>query len=105
MISVDCLGWFDAFFTPHCNVANENTNRLEHMRESLRNSELIGIGISNCCALEIIDDNYRLVTDDASNYAIEAYGIKSYWKNGKYIVEFLDTSENFKKIDALFSKE
>ncbi len=104
MISVDCLGWFDAFFTPHCNVANENTNRLEHMQESLRNTELIGIGISNCCALEIIDDNYRLVTDDASNYGIDAYGIKSYWKNGKYIVEFLDTSENFKKTDALFSK-
>ena len=57
MINVDCLNFINAFFSPHCNIANENTNRLQHMKESLKNSELIGLGISNCCAIEIIDDN------------------------------------------------
>lgn len=104
MINVDCLDFINAFFTPHCNIANENINRLKHMKESLKNSELIGLGISNCCAIEIIDDKYRLIADDASNYGIEAYGIKTYWANNQYIEEFIDKSDTFKDISILLTK-
>lgn len=104
MINVDGLNFINAFFTPHCNVANENTNRLEHMKQSLKDKEMIGLGISNCCAIEIIDDKYRLITTDASNYGIEAYGIKNYWNNGKYIEEYLDKSNEFKNLSDLLNK-
>lgn len=104
MITVDCLGWFNAFFTPHCNVVNESTDRLKHMKDSLQGTDLIGIGVSNCCALEIVDDAYRLITDDASNYGIEAYGIKAYWKGNEYVVEQLDASLNYKSVNELFSR-
>lgn len=105
MINVDCLQFVNAFFTPHCNVVNENMNRLQHMKESLKNTDMIGLGISNCCAIEIIDDKYRLITSDASNYGIEAYGIKTYWKDGEYIKAQIDTSDSYKNLSQLLSKE
>ena len=42
---------------------------------------MIGLFMSNCTALEIIDNNYRLITCDASYHNIEAYGLRAYWKN------------------------
>ncbi len=55
--------------------------------------------MSNCTALEIVDDKYRLITSDAS-YHNEAFGLKSYWKNGEYI----DTSFDFKPLKDLLTK-
>ena len=104
MISLNCLNFINAFFTPHCNVSNSNTNRLQHMKESLKNSNLVGLGMSNCCAIEIIDDKYRLLTEDASNYNIESYGIKTYWKDNKYIEKYIDKSNTFKSLADLLSK-
>ena len=104
MISLNCLNFINAFFTPHCNVSNSNTNRLQHMKESLKNSNLVGLGMSNCCAIEIIDDKYRLLTEDASNYNIESYGMKTYWKDNKYIEKYIDKSNTFKSLADLLSK-
>lgn len=104
MINVDCLSFINAFFTPHCNVVNGNTNRLQHMKVSLKDTNLVGLGMSNCCAIEIIDDQYRLITTDASNYGIKAYGIKTYWREGKYIEEYISDTEDFKSLDELLSK-
>ncbi|MBQ8267909.1 MAG: Type 1 glutamine amidotransferase-like domain-containing protein [Clostridia bacterium] len=104
MITVDGLGLVDAFFTPHCNVANETTNRLQHMKEALLVTDMVGIGISNCCAIEIIDNTYRLIRCDASNYGIEAYGVKTYYKNNEYFEEKIDTTNEFKPLNELLSK-
>ena len=104
MISVEGLGLVNAFFTPHCNVATENTNRLLHMKNALKNTDMIGIGISNCCAIEIIDDTYRLISSDASNYGIEAYGVKAFYKNGEYFEQQIDNTDNFKPLGELLSK-
>ena len=60
--------------------------------------------MSNCTALEIVDDKYRLITSDASNYGIEAYGLKSYWENGKYFEKKIDVLSKFKPLKELLSK-
>lgn len=60
--------------------------------------------MSNCTALEIVDDQYRLITSDASSYGIEAYGIKSYWENNEYLEEKLDTTSEFKPLKELITK-
>ncbi len=104
MITVEGLVFVNAFFTPHCNVANENINRLQHMKESLKYIDTVGIGISNCCAIEIIDDTYRLIRCDASNYGIEAYGVKAYYKNGEYFEEKIDTTNELKSLNELLSR-
>lgn len=103
-IIVDCLNFINAFFVPHCNNINGNSNRLIHMKESLKDTDLLGIAMSNCCAIEIVDNKYRLITSDASKYGIEAYGLKTYWKDGKYIEEKIEKLEEFKDINKLLSK-
>ncbi len=103
MITVECLNFVNAFFTPHCDEADDYSNRLEHMKEALSNTNIIGIGISNCCALEIIDDKYRLVRCDASNYGIDAFGVKAYYKNNEYHIEKIENSLQFKPLNDLLT--
>ncbi len=100
MIMLDCLNFIPAFFTPHCN----ERGRLEHMKEALKNTDMVGIAMSNCAAIEIIDDKYRVITDDASDYGIEAYGLKSYWKNNEYKEEMLDHSKEYKNMEDLLQR-
>lgn len=100
LINMECLGFIDGFFVPHC----DETDRYESTKEILKNKNSIGLLMSNCTALEIIDDKYRLITSDASSHGIEAYGLKTYWKNNEYIEEYIDKSNEFKNLKDLLSK-
>ena len=100
LIGMDCLGFVDGLFVPHCN----EPGRLENAKELLKTSNQIGILVSNCAALEIIDDKYRVITSDASSYGVEAYALKAYWKNNEYIVEKIDNSVEFKPLNDLINK-
>lgn len=100
LISVECLGLIDGLFVPHCDAPG----RLENVKDLLKTSDQIGLSMSNCAALEIIDDQYRVITSDASNHNIESYGLKSYWEDGEYLEEKLDTSLEFKSLSDLLSK-
>ena len=101
LIGVECLGFVDGLFVPHC----DEKDRLNNVKELLKSSGQIGLSMSNCTALEIIDDEYRLITSDASYHNIEAFGLKSYWKNGEYIEEYIDTSLDFKPLKDLLTKK
>lgn len=101
LIVVECLGFVDGLFVPHCDAPG----RLESVKEFLKRSQEVGLSMSNCTALEIIDDQYRLVVSDASYHEIEAYGLKSYWKEGEYIQEKLDTTPDFKPLKELLRKK
>lgn len=100
IIGSECLNFIPAFFTPHCN----ETGRLKHMKEVLKNTDLIGIAMSNCAAIEIVDNKYRIITDDASNYGIEAYGLKAYWNGNEYIEKRFNASQEYKSLEELLSK-
>lgn len=60
--------------------------------------------MSNCTALEIVDDKYRLITSDASYHGIQPYGLKSYWENEKYFEKKIDVLSKFKPLKELLSK-
>ena len=100
LIGMECLGFVKGLFVPHCN----ETGRLENARDLLKESDQIGLLMSNCTALEIVDDQYRLITSDASSYGIEAYGIKSYWESNEYLEEKLDITSEFKPLKELITK-
>ena len=100
LISVECLGLIDGLFVPHCDAPG----RLENVKDLLKTSDQIGLSMSNCAALEIIDNQYRLIISDASNHNIEAFGLKSYWEDGEYFEEKLDTSLEFKSLSDLLSR-
>lgn len=100
LIGVECLGFVDGLFVPHC----DEPGRLENVKDLLKTSDQVGLSISNCCALEIIDDKYRLITSDASFHNIEPYGLKTYWENGKYLEEKINDNLEFKPLEELLSK-
>lgn len=93
--SVECLNWFNAHFTPHC----ETEDRYETTKQQLKENNLVGIMMSNCAALEIIDDEYRMIISDD-----KAYGLKAYWDNDVYLEENLEVSNGFKPLKKLLGK-
>lgn len=100
LIGMECLGFIDGLFVPHCDAPG----RLDNVKDLLKTSSQIGLSMSNCTALEIVDDQYRLITSDASYHNIEAYGQKSYWENGVYLTETINTDLEFKPLSDLLSK-
>lgn len=100
LIRMECLGFVDGFFIPHC----DEEGRLESAKELLKSSDTVALAMSNCTAIEMIVDRYRLMTSDASYHNIEPYGLKLYWKDGEYIEKRMDTSPKFKPLHDLLSK-
>ena len=100
LIVMDCLGFVEGLFVPHC----DEPGRYESVKELLKERDTISIQISNCAALEIIDDKYRIITADVSHYGIKAYGLKSYWKNHEYLEEKIELSKDFRPLNELLSK-
>ena len=100
IISVDCLGFLPGLFIPHCN----DPKRAQSTKGLLRDNGELGISVSNCAALEVVGDKYRLITGDASAYGIKAYAKKSYWHDGEYFETVLDDSDKFKPLSELFKR-
>ena len=103
-IDVACLGFYDAYFMPHYNVVTPHTHLARHMKEALKSQPRAGIGLTNCAALEIVGDSYRLLTTDASAYGIQAYGVKAYYRDGAYAEERLAQTTDFAPLSALLKK-
>lgn len=100
LIGMECLGFINIFMVPHC----DEKGRYESSKEILKDKDLVGILLSNCSALEIVDDKYRLITSDASYHGIEAYGLKIYWKDNKFYEKEINKTEEFKPIKELLKK-
>lgn len=94
---IDGLNIIDVYFCPHYN----NFGKIESVKSSLKILDKVGISLTNSCAIEIIDDNYRLIKGDGSNYNIEPFGIVSYWYNNEYIQKKIDDSLEFKSFSQL----
>lgn len=100
LIVLECLGFVNGLFVPHC----DEGDRTKAAKEFLKESGQVGLLISNCAAIEIIDDEYRLITSDAYYHGIEAYGCRAYWRDEGYIEEAIDNAKNFKLLKKLLSK-
>ena len=99
LIAVECLGFVRGLFVPHC----DEPGRKESVKELLKTRDTFSLSMSNCAALEIVGDEYRIIISDASNYSIEPYGLKTYWKDEKYIEEKIEISEELKKLAELLN--
>jgi len=65
----------------------------------LKNS-VIAIAIDNCCAIEIIDDTYRIISskDSANAYRV-------FWSKGKFYHELIPKSKELKTLNNLLDKK
>ena len=87
LIGMDCLGFYPGFFVPHA----DEPGRADNIRDILRERGGVGLSFSNCAALILLDDDYRVLTSDASFHGITAYGRKTWWAGGEYHVEEIPT--------------
>ena len=90
--SVDCLNWFNYYITPHSN----EEGRIESTKELIKDTNKIAILLSNCSAIEIIDNNYKILTSEEDTFV--EY---SYWKDNKYYQVTLPSVGNINNIKDL----
>ena len=96
LIRVKGLGIIKALFCPHYDVEKERKADLKKMMK--RNSG-VAIAIENCCAIEIIDNKYKIISSKTS-----ANAYRVYWKNNKFYEEILEKNEKLKPLKNLLKK-
>ena len=96
LIRVRGLDLIHGLFCPHYDV---EPDRKPHLKALMKNTAGIGIAVENCCAIEIVDDNYRILT---SKDGSRAY--KVYWYRGKFCEEKIDQKEEFSPLSLLTTK-
>lgn len=73
-IEVECLNFLELIICPHYNLDGYS----EKLDAMIKTYEIEGIGIDNNCAIEFIDDSYRVIltNDSASAYKVHKKGTK-----------------------------
>ena len=79
LIKVNGINLVPALFCPHYNFEKD---RKPDLKRLMKKTSGVAIAIDNCCAIEIIDGTYRIIS---SKRTANAY--KVYWKSGKYYEE------------------
>lgn len=81
-IKQDGLGFIDAVNCPHYDNKDNRKNELKAMMKYL--PDKVAIALDNCSAIEIIGDNYRIIT---SKTTANAY--RTYWLDNVYYEEII----------------
>jgi hypothetical protein len=93
MIKASGLGLVDAVLCPHYNKEEYGG---EYVREHLSKTPGKTIALDDCCAIEIIDDEYRIISSDDSAGAYLVY-----WKNGEYLQDVIPKTEGYSSLSNL----
>lgn len=96
-IVVEGLGLIKGMAVPHFTKSNE---RARHLSDFLKNNAEMAVAISNCVAIEIIDNKFRIITSKP-----HAHAYKAYRKNNKIVFEEIPETEHFSSLKTLFSKD
>jgi len=95
-IRVNGIGLIQSLHAPH------------FVREPKRHSDLksimartagVAIALEDCCALEIVDEKYRIINSRA-----KAKAYKCYWKKGKYFQEEIPLLKEFSPLEGIIKK-
>lgn len=98
---VDCLDWIDFFITPHA----DEDGRYESTKKQLKENGKIGLMLSNCSAIEIIDNKYKIITEECNNRKFsKRYVMKCFWEDDIFKEEILTENNQLENLDKLFNK-
>ena len=93
------LDLIDAYFVPHC----QREGKLDRVKNSLKHIDKVGILLSNCVAIEIIDDKYRIIKTKPIEEEFEPFAYKTYWDNEQMIEEEINNND-YKPLNELLNK-
>lgn len=73
-IEVECLKFFEFIICPHYNLKGYS----EKMDAMIKTYDILGIALDNDCAIEFVDDSYRIIStnDSADAYKVFKEGMK-----------------------------
>jgi dipeptidase E len=97
LIKVSGLNLINALHCPHYDSEADRKPDLKRMMK--KTSGTVAIAIEDCCALEIIDDKYRVISSKAT-----AQAYKVYWHSGEFIEEIIQKTKTYKLLKELISK-
>lgn len=98
-IRVRGLGLLQGIHCPHYDSHTLGVPRKKYFHDMIQKTGGIGIALENNCALECVDDTYRII---ASQPHAKAY--KVYRKNGKVFTTVLAQKKTFSPISTLYTK-
>ena len=77
---------------------------MDRVRNSLKYIDKVGLSLSNCTAIEIIDDKYRIIKTNPIEEMFEPFAYKTFWDNGKMYEEDINNTQEFKPLNNLLSR-
>ncbi len=98
-IRVEGMGLVDATACPHYDGDTAGVKRATDFQEMVKRRGDLGIGIDNCCALEVVDGSYRVIV---SRTAAGAY--KLYARAGEIISAPIPQRADFAPVAELLQK-
>ena len=96
LIRVSGLGFVNALYCPHYDIEKD---RKPDLKKLMKKTIGVAIAVDNCCSIEIVDKNYRIIS---SKNTANAY--KVYWKNGKYFEQIIKKGDKFQSLETLLQK-
>lgn len=96
LIKVTGLGFIPALHSPHYDIEKD---RRPGLKKIMKKTSGVAIAIDNCCAVEFVDDTYRVISSKPN-----AKAYKVYWKAGKYHEEVLLKTKEFRPLFDLLTK-
>ena len=86
-------------FAPHA----DKEGRTDRVRSSLRHIERVGISLSNCSAIEIVDGGYRIIRSRPAGRSSEPFALRTYRKDGTMYGKMLGASDGPQDLSLLLS--
>lgn len=84
----------------HCPHYDAEPERQSSLKEIMRTTSGVAIALDNCCAIEIVDDTYRIIRSKK-----DAKARKVFWKDGVYHLDEIPVSKEFRPLTLLLRKE
>ncbi len=98
LIKVRGLGLINALHCPHYDSETDRKDSLKTMMQKV--AGLVAIAIDDCCALQVMDNQYRILSTKPT-----ANAYKVYWHRGQFYHEVIAKSETFMPLDTLLRKK
>lgn len=102
-INVEGLGILKGIHCPHFNSGTTRKGkrklRKNDFKDFMRNYSAVGIAIDNNCAIEFIDDKYRILTSKRGRGAYKVFK-----KDGKMVLEKISKKNDFSPIRGLYAE-
>ena len=97
--SMVCVRGLDLLPLLHCPHYNIEEHREASLKTMMKKIKGVAIAIDNCAAIEVVDDEFRILR---SKSIANAY--KIYWRNNKYFKEQLPASKKMAPLSQLLVK-